>query len=222
MQLIGFEGMDASPFWYQDYHEKDNQYNNVATETDYHAVLGLVTTVDRFKAVLDIPGTQYYEHRIPDERLTKIKNYYLCLTLGFNMLDITVTAKGLLGAENGRYESALFKVIRHGASKEVVYDLLLIPNEKDEFGVNIASKTLKNMPWGTYSVIPNDQWNWTYDPLEPKDHIRIGETPHYTFTFDMKHKSVAGTPQHDERQPKDGTGDGLNVVGGFYNGSTDL
>lgn len=199
MSLIGFEGVEASPYWYQDYFrtDGDSTYGGYYKEKG-HAVKGSVQTVDRFKNILDIPGTQYIEHRIPEtdpdnpsvDWLAYIHDRYLCLTLSFNMIDITLKANNLLGKE-----TALFKLIKHGLSNEKTYDILL--NVVD----GVASRTLKNMPWGLYSVIPNNQWNWAYEPLEPQENIRLGEISRYTFEFDMQHKNGALVPQHDERQP---------------------
>ena len=193
LELMGFEGVDANPFWYQDYFDKDKEYHNEITgDTHYHAVLKKVQTVGRLKDVRKEPGTQYYEHRIEDEEsnLNRIASYYLCLSLSFDMLDITVTANNLLGTE-----TAMFQLIRHGIEADTKYDILLnVVNGK-------ASRTLKNMPWGTYSIIPNNNWHWAYEPLEPLENIRVGETSFYNFEFDMHHKSGPEYPQHDERQP---------------------
>ena len=187
MQLYGFDGKDATPFWYQDYFTDDTGYSN----TDGHAVEGDVTHIDRYREIIDKYTSEYTEHRIPDERLPYVKNNYLCLTLSYNMLDITLTANHLQGRE-----TALFQLIRHGNVEDKKYDVLL---KKD--GNGVASRTLRNMPWGTYSVIPNDSWNWLYEKIPVQMNLRLGETGNYEFVFDMKHHNTASLPEHDERQP---------------------
>lgn len=185
MQLYGFDGQDATPFWYQDYFTDDTGYS----EPDGHAVEGTVSHVDRFHNIIEQYTNDYFEHRIPDERLETIKNNYLCLTLSYNMLDITLTANHLLGKE-----TALFQLVRHGSVEDKKYDVLLKAGAD-----GIGSRTLRNMPWGTYSVIPNDSWNWAYDKIPPQFNLRLGETGNYEFIFDMKHKNAATMPNHDER-----------------------
>ena len=206
MQLVGFEGQDASPYWYQDYFTGDTGYD----KTGGHAVAGNVTTVDRFKNIMKLVGTQYLEHRIPETRLPQIVSNYLCVTMSFSMLNITLKATGLLG-----HETALFKLIRHGTDKNTVYDVLLRADKG-------ASETLRNMPWGTYSVIPNNEWHREYDPVEPRENVRIGESDNYVFEYKMHHKNAAAMPQHDERQIQGKSVPSSTVEGGKpekYNGS---
>ena len=107
------------------------------------------------------------------------------------MLDITLKANNLLG-----HETALFQLIRHGSEKNSVYNILLRADDG-------AEKTLMNMPWGTYSVIPNNKWHYAYDPVEPVENVRIGEINEYIFEFDMHHKNAATLPQHDETQAEE-------------------
>ena len=87
----------------------------------------------------------------------------------------------------------MFKLIRHGTDKNTNYDILLRADDG-------ASKTLRNMPWGTYSVIPNNNWNFEYDPVQSRENIRVGETDHYVIEYNMQHRNSAVMPQHDERQ----------------------
>ena len=192
MQLYGFDGKDATPFWYQDYFLEDTGYNNTTADNDTHAVDGIVDHVDRFRDIIAKYTNDYLQHRIPDERLAAVKYNYLCLTLSYNMLDITLTANNLEGSE-----TALFQLVRHGSTNDYKYDVLL---KKGSDGK--ASRTLRNMPWGTYSVIPNNSWNWAYDRIDPKYNFRLGETGNYEFVFDMLHHNDAETPRHDETQPQ--------------------
>ena len=192
MQLYGFDGKDATPFWYQDYFLEDTGYDNTTADNGTHAVDGIVDHVDRFRDIIAKYTNDYLQHRIPDERLAAVKNNYLCLTLSYNMLDITLTANNLEGSE-----TALFQLVRHGSTNDYKYDVLL---KKGSDGK--ASRTLRNMPWGTYSVIPNDSWNWAYDRIDPKYNFRLGETGNYEFVFDMLHHNNAETPRHDETQPQ--------------------
>ena len=192
MQLYGFDGKDATPFWYQDYFLEDTGYDNTTANNGTHAVDGIVDHVDRFRDIIAKYTNDYLQHRIPDERLAAVKNNYLCLTLSYNMLDITLTANNLEGSE-----TALFQLVRHGSTNDYKYDVLL---KKGSDGK--ASRTLRNMPWGTYSVIPNDSWNWAYDRIDPKYNFRLGETGNYEFVFDMLHHNNAETPRHDETQPQ--------------------
>ena len=196
MQLIGFEGLDANPYWYQDYFDTDGDDDGGYYKPNGHAVATDVHHVGRYKKILINYGNEFYEHRIPEDRLEDITSHYLCLTLSYNMINIKLSAENLLGTE-----TALFKVIRHGLNMEKEYDVLL----KGVSNGGKSTRILKNMPWGMYSVIPDGQWNWAYEPLEPKENVRVGEAPEYEFLFQMQHKNIAELPQHDEKQPE---GDG--------------
>lgn len=193
MQLYGFEGKDAVPFWYQDYFTDDTGYN----QENGHAVTNNVNYIGRFREMLNLFTNEYYNHRIPDDatNLNNIKNNYLCLTLSYNMLDITISAKYLLG-----HETAMFRLVRHGSTDDVHYDVLLRGDRTDS-ATGKSSRTLRNMPWGTYSIYPNDAWNWAYEKIAPQQNLRLGETGNYEFLFDMQHINGAEVPQHDERQP---------------------
>ena len=189
MKLAGFEGQDANPNWYQDYFTDDDEYgDNVDEYTgDHHAVTNKVSHIDRYKNIMSHYGGEFVQHLIPDETLGNIKNKYLAITLGFSMLDLTVTANGLLGGE-----TALVKLIRYGSSGQKTYDVMLKKGESE----TAASKTLLNMPWGTYSIIPNNSWNWHYEPINPMTNIRIGDAAQYEITLDYNHRSVAEQPLH--------------------------
>ena len=189
MKLAGFEGQDANPNWYQDYFHEDSEYgDNVDGYTgDHHAVTNKVGHVDRYKQILSKYNGEFVEHLVADDKLESVKNKYLCITLGFSMLDLTVTANGLLGGE-----TALVQLVRFGASGVKYYNVML----KNDPETGKASKTLLSMPWGTYSIIPNNTWAWAYDPIEPMTNVRISDAATYEVILDMHHKPEEETPLH--------------------------
>ena len=193
MYLSGFEGAEANPYWYQDYAKEDEGYGDksFSGDTDRHAVTTPVNHVDRYETILANYLGEYVQHNISAERLPGIAtNHYLCLMLGFSMADIIIEANGLLGNETARAV-----LIRHGSDSDTRYDVIL---QKPDSGQSVARKVLKSMPWGTYSIIPDNNWSWGYNPLPSKLNFRIGGSAEYTHTFEMEHKSTSLQPHHDE------------------------
>lgn len=190
MELVGFEGQDANPHWYQDYFVDDPGYDKTKQNPN-------VNKVTRFREMTNGMGAEYRNHLIKDTSLAGIAGNYLCLTLGFEMINITLTATGLAGKE-----CALFRLLRLNKNddNEVVdeYNIILAGNGDG----SSVSKTIVNLPWGKYSIIPVNEWNWAYEPLESREKVRLSDTWEHTFVFNMNHIKNAEVPLHDEKHTK--------------------
>lgn len=184
MYLYGFEGVDANPNWYEDYFKDDTKYT---FGTDKRR-----SSVDRFKTLMQSSGIEYGYHLISSSDLAGAATKYLCVTLGFEMIDITLSATGLVGNE-----CALFHLIRHtndGINDE--YEIMLPGVDNPSAKV---SKTIKRLPWGTYSILADSEWNWAYDEISPMENIRIADKMTHEFIFNMHHRNNSEVPQHSEK-----------------------
>lgn len=188
MNLVGFEGQEANPNWYEDFFKKDPNYvKDVAS----YMYTGGEYDIDRMNVLRDESDLRYKNHLIKSTGFDAIKEKYLCLTLSYEYINLTITATGIIGRE-----SILIDLIRHTMSGNNVRYSIVLPGDGT---TGVASRTVFNVPWGTYSIIPRNDWNWAYEPLNAMNNVRVGDKMEHEFIFNMNHKDNSEVPLHDEK-----------------------
>lgn len=198
LSLEGFDGQGANPNWYEDYITDDTAYAKGINKVPG----GLVK---RFDTMMSEPSSEYRHHRLTAAELEPIKGKYICLKLGYEMLDLTIIVTGIVGDE-----CPLFTIVRHISADEssnvkygILFDADKDGGDSGADGVKqlekSSTKTLFNMPWGQYDIIPDDNWNWAYEKIEPILNRRIGDDREVTITIPVRHKENSRTPLHEEK-----------------------
>ena len=188
MNLVGFEGQEANPNWYEDFYKEDEYYGTGVASDMY---TGGEYPIDRMSVLRETSDLRYKNHLVKSTKFDAIKGKYLCLTLAYEYINLTITARGIIGRE-----SILIDLVRHTLSGNNVKYTIVLPGDGT---TGEASRTVFNVPWGIYSIIPRNEWNWAYEPIDAMNNVRIGDKTEHEFVFNMSHKDNSEIPLHDEK-----------------------
>ena len=160
--------------WYCDYPTGDTQYNQGLLK-------GLYFTgsdrVQRYRIAAVSADTSHY--KVTDS-LNMIEDKYICLTIGTDIINygtITISKSGCNDIDEDQY--FVFKV----KADSVISNVL----EEVEFEVTVkgnGSVTIKNVPYGSYTVTELTDWSWRYDAENSELTAAVGaESKDAQFSF---------------------------------------
>lgn len=148
MELADFKYAEAVPNWYEDYNAGDANYS-------YGTNLDAATNA---RYADQLTANTYLKHLVSFEGNSHTYTNYLNLTLGYELLRIVISAKGLVAGE-----SALFHLTyAEGTANERSWPVLLTGN-----GSTAVSKTIRNLNYGQYKAEPARAWQWNYTVDDP-------------------------------------------------------
>ena len=146
MDLTDFYAPTSEIYWVEDYVTNDTRYkdkgsNMIGDDSD---------TVRRYRNSLNASLSIY---KILDTNFDAVKNKYLCLSLGYKILYMTIKKIGL---QDG--ESSIFNI--YNMKDDKFYLSTLLTGQKDKTKDGVSQKVA--VPEGKWKVVENGNWTWNY------------------------------------------------------------
>ena len=176
MYLADWDVPTTQIYWVEDYVTDDTMYKEFGS--NMIAKGGIEN--DEVRRYQDALNRSLPIYKIVDEYFDEVKNKYLCLSLGYKILYMTIKKIGL---QEG--ESAIFNIYN---AKDELYRTVLLTGNNNQTVQKVA------VPEGSWRVEENGGWTWNYGQksvssengiIEIKD-VYTDEQNTITFTNELK------------------------------------